>query len=283
MTLQAAGDISMSQVNTELQQSSSSTLSLGDAAFRALSKIPSGTIRLSDMYGKTYYTQASIAAWMDANLLNVFRWCIGGDDTYDANVNGGPYVRYVESSTYTGNFSLSGASIVGTSKFDVIVGITGCSPSFADVTIAGSGVSITSVSDHNNNTEQVTRVLHCSGDFRNLTSVSCTWNHVAANRGSWCGMMVVPGNWSVVAAGNQGAYTLPANTLSFMTAYSGGADGPVYWITDAGGMRYKQTDAWWYNNGGTGAFVNVGSAARTGSMGNINVNLLLLSTLDSVQ
>lgn len=272
----------MSQVNTELQQSSSSTLSLGDAAFRALSKIPSGTIRLSDMYGKTYYTQASIAAWMDANLLNVFRWCNGNDGAYDSYGNG-PYGRYVGSSTYTGNFSLSGASIVGANKFDVIVGITGCSPSFGSISVAGSGVSVDSVSDHNANTEQVTRVLHCTGDFRNLTSVTCNWNRVSANAGSWCGMMVVPGNWSVVATGNQGSYTLPANTLSFMTAYSGGADGPVYWITDASGMRYKQTDAWWYNNGGTGAFVNAGGSARTGSMGNINVNLLLLSTLDSVQ
>ena len=53
MTL-PSGTISLSQVNTELGISpSSTTISMSDAAVRELAEVPSGTIAMSNLQGKT--------------------------------------------------------------------------------------------------------------------------------------------------------------------------------------------------------------------------------------
>jgi len=54
MTLPASGPISLSQVNTELQLSSTATISLNDASVRTLFAVPSGAISMSNGYGKSY-------------------------------------------------------------------------------------------------------------------------------------------------------------------------------------------------------------------------------------
>lgn len=54
MTLPASGQISMSQVNTELGYSSSAAITLNNAAVRTLAGIASGAISLNDLHGKTY-------------------------------------------------------------------------------------------------------------------------------------------------------------------------------------------------------------------------------------
>jgi len=54
MTLPASGPISLSQVNTELQLSSTATISLNDANVRTLFNRSFGTISMSDGYGKAY-------------------------------------------------------------------------------------------------------------------------------------------------------------------------------------------------------------------------------------
>jgi len=202
---------------------------------------------------------------------------MGGDASYDVFI-GGPYQRYVSSSSFTASYSLSGASITGTTKFTVVVGITGSSASFSSVTVNGSGITVVGQTDYNPGNEMAHRILDCEGDFRNVTSVVTVWNRSGGNSGSWAATMIVPGRWVNSGIGFLGSYSLGANTLSFMTA-GGGGDGPLGWITATNGMRYKQTDAWWYNNGGAGAFVNAGSTARTGSMGNCSVYLTALTSM----
>lgn len=53
MTLQSSGAISLSQVNTELGLSSTAQISLNDSAVRGLAGVASGTISMSNLYGKT--------------------------------------------------------------------------------------------------------------------------------------------------------------------------------------------------------------------------------------
>lgn len=56
MTLQSSGAISMNDINIELGRASGSSINLNEAAVRALAGVPSGTIRLSDFYGKSSFT-----------------------------------------------------------------------------------------------------------------------------------------------------------------------------------------------------------------------------------
>jgi len=56
MTLQSSGPISMNDINIELGRSSGASINLNDAAVRALAGVPSGTISLSNFYGKSSFT-----------------------------------------------------------------------------------------------------------------------------------------------------------------------------------------------------------------------------------
>lgn len=55
MTL-PTGTISMSQVNTELGRSATATISLNEAAVRGLAGVPSGTISMDNLRGKSAVT-----------------------------------------------------------------------------------------------------------------------------------------------------------------------------------------------------------------------------------
>lgn len=69
MTLPSSGAISLSQVNTELDKSASATISMNDAAVRALFGVASGAISMSQGYGKTNSLTYTIStAQSNANL-----------------------------------------------------------------------------------------------------------------------------------------------------------------------------------------------------------------------
>ena len=55
MTLPASGPITMNQVNVELGNSGTTSISLGQSTVRALAGIPSGAISLDSLHGKSNY------------------------------------------------------------------------------------------------------------------------------------------------------------------------------------------------------------------------------------
>jgi len=60
MTLPSSGTINCSQIDLELGDSGTSIISLGDADARALAGVPSGSISMSDFYGKSSASPPSL-------------------------------------------------------------------------------------------------------------------------------------------------------------------------------------------------------------------------------
>ena len=62
MALPASGQISLNDVNVELENSGTAQISMNDAAVRALFEISSGEIEMSDGYGKAAFTPGFVEA-----------------------------------------------------------------------------------------------------------------------------------------------------------------------------------------------------------------------------
>lgn len=78
MTLQASGAISLSQVNTELGIASTTTISLNQSNVRTLFGVASGTISMSDGYGKSNRVAASYVINWHAQQLSLTSANISG-------------------------------------------------------------------------------------------------------------------------------------------------------------------------------------------------------------
>jgi hypothetical protein len=96
MTLQSSGSISLSDINVELGNSSTQIISLNDSSVRTLLNIPSGTISLSDAYGKSNRSQINYIISSNTQQLSLspttFTNYVAGKSDITITVNSGVYV-----------------------------------------------------------------------------------------------------------------------------------------------------------------------------------------------
>jgi len=96
MTLPISGTIRCSQIDIELGDSGTSTIGLGDADARALAGVPTGTIKMSDFYGKSaitnnFYTVSANTNKLSLTLSSVPGYVAGRTNT-TITINSGIYV-----------------------------------------------------------------------------------------------------------------------------------------------------------------------------------------------
>ena len=260
MTLQASGAISFSNINTELQRSSTSLLSLNDTNARKLADRTSGIISLSNFYGKTWLTANDAATWFANNRATAHNWVHGGSgDTRGVN---NPYARYVSSATYSRSYSFSGV----TSRWVTVVftatdnGVS----SISNIKVNGTTRSPTGTvySVYSGGVETIQVYVHVELDIKSVTSTAMTWNFNSGNAGSWASTAVLPGKWN--PTGKTGGYSVADNQIVIGSGGEGG-DGPYYGISSAGTMKYHNFSAWWYNCGQLFMLANVTGSSKTWS------------------
>jgi len=111
MALPASGQISLSQVNTELGLGSTNLISMGSAAVRGLFQVPTGQIEMSDGYGKSnVFTFAISTNQTNANLRSLALsagW--PGSSAVEATINSGVVISGSVQNNSTAALTIDGA------------------------------------------------------------------------------------------------------------------------------------------------------------------------------
>ena len=112
MTLPASGAISFNAINVELGVAGTTTANINQASYRTLAGVPSGTIALSNFYGKSNrvaisYTYSSTTANASLNVTTIGGYSAG---TSDITITVNASVYLYSTSTSTPGLTLSGGA-----------------------------------------------------------------------------------------------------------------------------------------------------------------------------
>ena len=119
MTLQTTGPISFSNINTELGVASTTTRSLNDTTSRTLAGVASGTISMSNFYGKSAATFTPAGGTTAGTAVTLSDEALGGDTaTVTISCDQSATWTYTRSGSTAGTASISsGGSATSISFF----------------------------------------------------------------------------------------------------------------------------------------------------------------------
>ena len=260
MTLPASGPISMADVNTELQLSSTATISLNDTNVRTLFGVPSGAISMSDGYGKEYMKSLTIASNQTNLDLRTYALANGWSTSQllQVTINSGVYL--LASSTSASALTVSGSFPSGVRLINngVIVGYGGAggagsiNSNGVPGAAGGTGMSISSaISITNNNTV-------AGGGGGGGGGAGSNFGDLYGGGGGGGGATFGAGGAGGSGTG-PGTGTGRAGGAASLT--TGGSAGPGNYAPGGAGGG-------WGTAGGTGGNANRGSGGAGGAAGN---------------
>jgi hypothetical protein len=205
MTLPSSGPISLSAVNTELGLSATALISLNDTAVRTLAGVASGTISLSNLYGKSNAFAFTIANGTGNANLRTLALAAGWDQVRPvvATINAGSVVSSNSTGIYALTINGAWANGVQLVNNGYIVGKGGD---------AGSGGN----TDSNGGT-QGSGTSGSAGGPALLVSVAVSIDNASGVIGG--------GGGGGGGGGAAYAYAENSNTGNSVTSYSGGGGG----------------------------------------------------------
>ena len=143
MTLQSSGAISLGNVNTELGRSATATISLGETAVRTLAGVPSGTISLSNLYGKSNAPPVTFTPPGGTSPLD--RWYAESVDVFYAEVTLSCSVpaTWVWTQSGSGNPTVSNGATASSITFPVTSSNGGGGTQSGTFTVQGTASGVT--------------------------------------------------------------------------------------------------------------------------------------------
>lgn len=287
MTL-PTGTISMSQVNTELGYSSNATISLNQTAVRTLAGVPSGTISMNNLRGKSNAFAFTISSNQTNANLRTLAVAAGWDQTKKvaATINSGVYIS--SNSTGTPALTVTGSFPNGVELINngLIIGMGG---SGGGQTIVGFGPGVdgnaggaalsTSVALSVNNAGTI------GGGGGGGGASGATYNFDVENQQGWLQGGGGGGRSSAAANSAGGASPYGTGNGSQGTVSAAGAGGlaPAYVYGSYGTRGVGGTGGNWGSTGSSGTMTGpwpggVGGASGASVSGNSNITWIATGT-----